>query len=226
MLDKELYFISNISKKLGTLIKVPIIDNKKHGNCFNNCLASGKEIINGYYILMNKKMGVYEFIRHSIIKENDKYFDITDPGLSVSFIYFIVTDSKFYDLPIKMFYNDGFVSDYSLLQKGEYYIYGLFAPNKKVPFYIGKGKGNRAKYHLREKSLNEDTNSHKCRTIRKIGVDNVIIKRKYSHLLSEEFAYDLEESTILYFGLENLTNICLQATPQIIKAKHMKKYMA
>ncbi len=217
-LDKELYYISKISKEIGNLLKVPIIDNKPHGNCYDNCIKSGEEVINGFYVILNTEFGVYEFIRHSIIKKQNDYFDITYSGYKIESLYFIETNKEFYDLPIKMFYNKTFITDYSLLKSGEYYVYGLFDKDKNTPFYIGKGLKNRANKHLSESSLSKDTNLHKKRTIEKIGVDNVIIKKKYNNILDEYFAYDLEELTIESIGLENLTNICKNASPPNFKS--------
>jgi len=224
-LDRELFFISKISKEIGNLIKVLIIDNKSHGNCYNNCIESGEKTINGFYIILNTKFGVYEFIRHSIIKKQNEYFDITDPGHKVNFLYFIETDKEFYDLPIKMFYNKTFITDYSLLKNGDYYVYGLFDKTKKEPFYIGKGLGDRANTHLTESSLKKDTNLHKKSTIKKIGVNNILIKKRYNNILDGYFAYDLEELTIENVGLENLTNICKNASPPNFKGKVYEEIM-
>ena len=229
-LEEQYFFIKEISSKLGTLHKVPIVNNKPHGLCYNNCKHyinenSNSTIINGYYIIMNMKSGVYEFLRHSVIKDN-KLFDITYPGADIDYLYFIETDKNFYDLEIKMFYLDDFTTDYTLLDnKGKYYVYGLFDKSKSSPFYIGKGKNNRAYKHLLESNLNKDTNKHKVNTIRKIGPENVIIKKKYVDLLDESFAYDLEELTIQKIGLDKLTNICLNANPPNMKGKTYEEIM-
>ncbi len=213
-LDREYTGIKKISSKLGKLQKIPIIDKKSHGFCYNNCInykSNDYEIVSGFYVVMNIEYGVYEFLRHAVIRENGILKDITDPGHNISSLYFIETTKNFYELSIRQFYLDNeFSSDYSLLDdlKGEYYIYGLFDTCNK-PFYIGKGKGNRAQYHLTERSLSSDANKHKVNKIKKIGPENVSIKLKYKNLLDEDFAYDLEELTILSIGLDNLTNICI-----------------
>ena len=181
-LEEEYFFIKQISNKLGTLHKVPIVDNKPHGLCYNNCKQyinenSNSTIINGYYVIRNMKSGVYEFLRHSVIKE-DTLFDITYPGASIDYLYFIETSSDFFDLNIKMFYLDEkFSTNYETLKKkGKYYIYGLFYRNS-VPFHVGKESTN----------FNLDT--------------NIKMKKKYKNLLDEMFAYDLEESVLKRLGL-------------------------
>ena len=228
-LDRLLSGIEKISQDLGELVEVDIVDNKTHGQCYNNCLSYNSDdykIINGFYVIMNTRQGVYEFLRHSIIEESGKLKDITDPGYSINKLFFIKTDKDFYDLPIKQFYKNGtFEQDYNLLsEEGRYYVYGLFDEQDKI-FYVGKGTGNRATYHLTEKSLSSDANKHKVNKILKIGPENVGVKYRFKDLQDELFAYDLEELTILEVGLDNLTNICLGAKPPNFKGMTYEEIM-
>ena len=48
-----------------------------------------------------------------------------------------------------------------LVKENKYYVYALIDPINRLPFYIGKGCGNRAWYHLK----NEKTNIEKVRII-------------------------------------------------------------
>ena len=48
-----------------------------------------------------------------------------------------------------------------LVKENKYYVYALIDPINRLPFYIGKGCGNRAWSHLK----NEKTNVGKVRTI-------------------------------------------------------------
>lgn len=71
-----------------------------------------------------------------------------------------------------------------------------------LPFYIGKGEGNRLKKHLSESYNNRDENSHKCNVIRKIklstGDDPKIIKLHQN--LSESESHEIETFYIQSIG--------------------------
>ena len=84
-----------------------------------------------------------------------------------------------------------------------YYVYGLIDPKTKEPFYVGKGKGDRALHHLSE---NENINEAKQRRIKEIenSGQNVEIKI-FSDDLIEFAAFRLEAKLIN--ELQNLTNI-------------------
>ena len=185
-LDREYKFISEIATTIGTLIKVHIVDDNPHGFCYNNCLDYQKhnnavEVINGYYIIMNIEYGVYEFLRHSIIYDGE-YKDITSPSVDgLTTIYFIQTESEFYDLNLKMFYlDDEFKTDYKSLCNGEYYVYGLF--NDNTPFYIGT--------HKQPYNIQDDYTNAKIR---------------FKNILDKKFAYDLKELSVLRY---NITQNC------------------
>jgi hypothetical protein len=107
-----------------------------------------------------------------------------------------------------------------------YYVYLLLDPLKFYqPFYIGKGKDKRASYHLKEKKDRTD-NLHKYNTIQKIrnqGLEPAIMI--WADNLSEDQAYDLEESLIQRFGRRQfdqdgiLTNICISNRPPSAKGR-------
>lgn len=102
----------------------------------------------------------------------------------------------------------------------KYYVYALTNPLKGDQFfYIGKGQGSRYKKHFLE-TVTNTTNHHKFNTIQKIINSNlevgvVIIEQ----MLTENEAYDLESSLILFYGRAGidpngiLTNICIDARP-------------
>jgi hypothetical protein len=90
------------------------------------------------------------------------------------------------------------------LKKVGYYIYALceIEQDKRIPFYIGRGKNNRCLQHLVE-----DTDSIKVQTIRKLigenkfGID--ILRHGISTL---ETAKIVEATCIDLLGVGNLTN--------------------
>lgn len=82
----------------------------------------------------------------------------------------------------------------------KYYVYHLINPNTNRLFYVGKGCGNRCKQHLTDKkeySFNKRLNGY----IRNLIEDNTPpIITKIAENLTEENAYDLEESEIKKYG--------------------------
>lgn len=91
----------------------------------------------------------------------------------------------------------------------QYYVYALVNPKTNIPFYIGKGNGNRVFMH-KEDALNGDEKTLKLDTIRALkeqglSVNHIIIR----HGLTEKESFEVEASLIDfgdYFGF-NLSNI-------------------
>lgn len=81
-----------------------------------------------------------------------------------------------------------------------YYVYHLVNPETDVPFYAGKGHGNRCKQHLTDKmeySRNKRLTGH-ITNLRKRGLEPKIVKIKEN--MREIDAYNLEEEEILKYG--------------------------
>lgn len=105
-----------------------------------------------------------------------------------------------------------------------YFVYQLVDPDTNLPFYVGKGKNDRAKTHLwgKPKSNNPDKDSM-IAEIRSRGVEP-IIQYVYENL-SEEEAYLREEELIAKYGrvkFDNngiLVNIKKDARPPSQKGK-------
>ena len=95
-----------------------------------------------------------------------------------------------------------------------YYVYQLIDPRNNKPFYIGEGKGERARSHQKFKS--GCVNPHKDRVIKKIHSDGLEVKIEFLYTgLTKEQSRLLEEEIIQKIGLENLTNITPSANPPI-----------
>ena len=106
-----------------------------------------------------------------------------------------------------------------------YYVYELIDPRNNQPFYVGKGKGRRAKTHLWEIPETRDVyKENKIAAIRKEGLEPEI-KYVVKNIADEKLAYDIETSIIKQYGRKGydkngiLTNICEDARPPNHKGK-------
>ena len=105
-----------------------------------------------------------------------------------------------------------------------FYVYELIDPRNNQPFYIGKGSGNRAYYHL---SLNaKHLNIYKENLINKIRENNLEpIVNIIEYFENESDAYSLETELIKKYKRKGydeggiLTNICLDNKPPNHKDK-------
>lgn len=89
----------------------------------------------------------------------------------------------------------------------EFYIYGYFYPNSRIPFYIGKGFKDRMYSHLAEaqRENTEKCNKHKLNTIRKILKNGEVPDiRVLDSGLDEETAFEFEMFLISEIGRKDL----------------------
>lgn len=85
-----------------------------------------------------------------------------------------------------------------------YYVYELIDPRNKLPFYVGKGRGNRMYSHVAEakRDRGQWSNVLKCDRIRKIIENNLVVQYNVpQNNLCEEDAFNLENALIKKYGL-------------------------
>lgn len=99
----------------------------------------------------------------------------------------------------------------AVAEKIEAYVYALIDPRTNLPFYIGKGRGNRIFSHV-ACALETPNASDKYDTIKEITnsgakVTHLIIR----HGMTDQTAYDVESALIDYCNVSNqsITNIVL-----------------
>lgn len=105
-----------------------------------------------------------------------------------------------------------------------YYVYQLIDPLTKIPFYIGKGKGNRAAMHLKESEW--WYNKRKGAKIKSLLNENLkpIIEIVFESENEDDVKYE-EERLIKMHGRRGidkggiLTNLCISAHPPTRKNK-------
>jgi hypothetical protein len=102
-----------------------------------------------------------------------------------------------------------------------YYVYVLKDPRTDLPFYVGKGQGNRAHDHLNKNLQGKDTeNPYKDHVIRQILAEGLLLDIEYVyHTDDESNAYDYEAMLIKRYGRRRyeidgiLTNLCEDNRP-------------
>ncbi len=87
-------------------------------------------------------------------------------------------------------------------EKLKYYVYLYVDPRDGLPFYVGKGKGNRLLAHLDDTAETEKV--RRIAELRKLGRQPDIEILKYG--LTEREALLIESSAIELLGVEQLTN--------------------
>ncbi|HEY3994267.1 MAG TPA: helix-turn-helix domain-containing protein [Ktedonobacteraceae bacterium] len=98
------------------------------------------------------------------------------------------------------------VNDSNIGQK-TWYVYFLCDPDTQMPFYVGKGTGERAEQHIRLVGSSHDHNQAKKDTIQRILLagKQMLIKR-VAEFSNEQDASIYEFAMIIAYG-EHLTNI-------------------
>ena len=102
-----------------------------------------------------------------------------------------------------------------------YYVYLLKNPKTNIPFYVGKGKGKRAQYHILRNQQGKNTeNPYKDHVIRQILNEGLTPTIEYIFWNeNEKIAYEYEKETIKKYGRKRydinglLTNLCEDNQP-------------
>lgn len=235
-----MYVIPNIeecadfARALGCkrITEVPILEsNNPSFNCHNNSAINPSL---GVYFLKDSS-GILHAFRHSVIDSGDELIDLTPCTSGTNyriFAYPVITDYDYEHLT--------YVESCVLINKENsketqlmYYVYGLIDPRSEQPFYIGKGKDDRALSHFSERSLLLEGNTKKNAKIRKLQSLNFkpMVEFYATNIVSEDVAYSIEESLILFYGREGyeekgiLTNMCIGSRPPNFKGKSYSDIM-
>jgi hypothetical protein len=90
----------------------------------------------------------------------------------------------------------------------KYYVYEYVDPTTNIPFYIGKGQGDRYVYHL--KNLSDNTNPYKTNKIKKLLKEGFVpIINLIETGLTETQSFEFEKKLIKKYGRIDLGKGCL-----------------
>lgn len=192
-------------------------------NCHLNCSLSEYETIEGYYVCFNSSINCYEIFAHSVVKIMDELVDITPSGKSkILFLKCDIKEERYSYLNGNIYIN----KHNNILEKSEmYYVYALIDPRNMKPFYVGKGKNDRWKYHIQEAKNYPNLNNQKLSKIRKILNEGFEIGIEFLaiDILDEDLAYHIESEYIKQYGRivdgGILTNVCIDNRPPSHKGK-------
>lgn len=201
-------------------------ENNCHNNVLTHCAIYGGERVMGYYFV--EGFNTIQAIRHSVWKNNDSLLDITPYSDRREYVIFGASASNNADYSISNCYSHS-LAKYIDTRKQEsevmYYVYQLVDPQTEQPFYIGKGKGRRAKTHLWE--IPETRNQYKENKIAAIRAQGLEPKIEYiaENIIDEQLAYIIEAALIAKYGRKGyekdgiLTNCCIDNRPPNHKGK-------
>jgi hypothetical protein len=226
--------ICNLAKKLSCdfiqAVRVDYEPAYDYNNCHNNVkihksLYGGDSVIGWYFV---RGFNTIQAIRHTVWKIDNKLVDITPVKDKRTYNLFARSTNQIEDYSIPNCYIqslDKYLSINIEEQKSMYYVYQLVDPRNSQPFYIGKGKGTRAKTHLWEIPATRNIyKENKIASIRKDGLEP-IIEYIAENIIDENLAYEIETSIIKKYGRKwydqdgTLTNICLDNRPPNHKGK-------
>lgn len=221
--------VKSFARLLGAsrVCKVPVVP--KIGSvkfdCHNNC---DDELRTTGYVILKSDRGLHAFL-HSVEKKGKELLDVSPNFRNAGFCIFADCDVSVYcdehvmycsrDLCIINTLNQAKMENDSM-----YYVYALIDPRSKLPFYVGKGKGERWKHHLGQSKRRND-NWFKMCIIEDIRKDNLEpgVEFLATSILDEQLAYDIEALYIKQFKKRSegglLVNICDDNRPPNHKGK-------
>lgn len=198
-------------------------ENQCHTNVITHCSIYGGKHVIGYYFI--RGFGTIQAIRHSVWYKDQQLIDITPYCDHREHIIFARSRSQNLDYQIPNCYAHSLTKYIGNEEHDVYYVYQLVDPMTDQPFYIGKGKGDRAKTHLTK--VGRDRNVYKDNKIAAIREQGLEPRIEYiaENILDEQLAYDIETQMIARYGRKGyeengiLTNVCADNRPPNHKGK-------
>jgi hypothetical protein len=224
--DKIVGFARSLSCSWVGAVSVNSEPAYEYDNCHNNVaihsqIYGGKPII-GWYIISG--FDTLQAIRHTVWEYND-LIDITPYKDNRSHIFFAKSKIQNKDYSISNCYIQSLDKYLKKETEQMYYIYQLIDPRTNLPFYVGKGKGRRAKTHLWDVPETRNVyKENKINDIRRNGHEPVIVYIA-ENIIDEQLAYDIESSLIKKYGRKGydkngiLTNVCPNNQPPTHRGK-------
>ena len=186
----------------------------------------GGEKIEGCYVLRHHSLDLYQLVRHFVVKTLDgEYIDPTPFKLPYrSFVEWKIPSHNMYTKTLDLL-NIRYYQETQTV----YYVYCYLDPISDLPFYVGKGKGDRAYQHMNgleyEKENKQVTRfKNKLRSLARRNMKPKIIFLA-ENIVDENIAYDIEAEYIKKYGRKGydengiLLNICENANPPNWKGK-------
>jgi excisionase family DNA binding protein len=104
-----------------------------------------------------------------------------------------------------------------------WYVYLLCDPDTEVPFYVGKGTGQRARFHEKAINFPTETNEAKKQMIRQIlSRGKQVLVKIVAEFTHEQEAYDREKALIAQYR-SCLVNIRKGRNPSVARSSNSTK---
>lgn len=196
-------------------------------NCDSYISRFGGEKIEGAYVLQHNFIDLYQLVRHFVVFDGKNYIDVTPFDDCRLFNWFVPVPINNYNLYVRtpVFINTTIKQETNFM----YYVYCYVDPTSDQPFYVGKGKQDRAYSHLHSKKdaskpRNKTRFANKLRKMKEEGIEPKIIFLA-QNIEDEKVAYEIEEAFIKQYGRKGYTeggvllNICESNKPPSHKGK-------